>query len=100
MGRWFPGYDAAVQAATGLFSINGPSEPGPARIGIPVVDLATGMNAVIGICIAGIERQSSGIGQLIDITLYDSKLGLMFPHGANWFLDKKLLRELEMRIPM
>ena len=86
----FPGYDAAVQAATGLFSVNGPSDSGPTRIGIPVVDLATGMNAVIGICMAIIERQSSGIGQLVDITLYDSGLGLMFPHGANWFLDKKL----------
>ena len=73
-----------------LFSVNGSSDSSPTRIGIPIVDLATGMNAVIGICMAIIERQSSGLGQLVDITLYDSGVGLMFPHGANWFLDGKI----------
>ena len=86
----FPGYDAAVQAITGLFSINGAPETEPTRIGIPVVDLGTGLNAVIGICMALIERQRSGLGQMIDITLYDTGVSLMFPHGANWFLNGEL----------
>jgi len=86
----FPGYDAAVQAMTGLFSVNGAPETNPTRIGIPIVDLGTGLNAVIGICMAIIERQRSGLGQMIDITLYDTGVSLMFPHGANWFLDGKL----------
>ena len=86
----FPGYDAAIQATTGLFSVNGAPETSPTRIGIPIVDLGTGLNAVIGICMAIIERQKSGCGQMIDITLFDTGVSLMFPHGANWFLDGKL----------
>ena len=87
----YPGYDAAVQAMTGLFSINGAPDPdgGPTRIGIPVVDLGMGMNSVIGICMALLERNNSGLGQSIDITLYDSGLALQFPHAANWFMGGK-----------
>lgn len=83
----YPGYDAAVQAMTGLFSINGSPDSGPTRIGIPIVDLGMGMNAVIGICMALIERQKSGLGQAIDITLYDTGVALQFPHGSNWFMS-------------
>jgi formyl-CoA transferase len=42
----FPGYDAMVQASAGLVSVNGAPESGPVRIGVPVVDLSTGMNPV------------------------------------------------------
>src|ERR1700754_5232294 len=41
----YPGYDAMVQAWAGLVSVNGSPESGPVRIGVPVVDLSTGMNA-------------------------------------------------------
>ncbi len=83
----YPGYDAAVQAMTGLFSINGSPQSGPTRIGIPIVDLGMGMNAVIGICMALIERHTSGLGQAIDISLYDTGVALQFPHGSNWFMS-------------
>jgi len=83
----YPGYDAAVQAMTGLFSINGSPQSGPTRVGIPIVDLGMGMNAVIGICMALIERNTSGLGQAIDITLYDTGVALQFPHGSNWFMS-------------
>ena len=87
----YPGYDAAIQAMTGLFSINGAPDPdgGPTRIGIPVVDLGMGMNAVIGICMALLERHTSGFGQSIDITLYDTGVALQFPHASNWFMGGK-----------
>jgi crotonobetainyl-CoA:carnitine CoA-transferase CaiB-like acyl-CoA transferase len=40
-----PGYDAAVQAMTGIMSINGEADGGPLRVGLPVVDMVTGLNA-------------------------------------------------------
>jgi len=86
----YPGYDAALQAITGLFSINGAPDSGPTRFGTPVVDLVTGLNSVIGICMALIERERSGLGQQIDITLYDTGVSLLFPHGSNWFMSGKL----------
>jgi crotonobetainyl-CoA:carnitine CoA-transferase CaiB-like acyl-CoA transferase len=82
-----PGYDAAIQALTGLMSVNGESGGGPLRVGLPVVDMVTGLNAVIGVLLALQERERSGKGQFVEAALYDSGLSLLHPHGANWFLD-------------
>jgi crotonobetainyl-CoA:carnitine CoA-transferase CaiB-like acyl-CoA transferase len=82
----FPGYDAMVQASAGLVSVNGAPEAGPVRIGVPVVDLSTGMNACIGILMALYERNRSGQGQFIDATLYDSAVALHQPHAPNYFM--------------
>jgi crotonobetainyl-CoA:carnitine CoA-transferase CaiB-like acyl-CoA transferase len=82
-----PGYDAAVQAMTGIMSINGEAEGGPLRVGLPVVDMVTGLNAVIGVLLALQERQRSGRGQFVEAALYDSGLSLLHPHAANWFID-------------
>jgi formyl-CoA transferase len=90
----FPGYDAAVQATTGLFSVNGSADSGPTRLGIPIVDLGTGMNAVIGICMALLERTRSDLGQQVDITLFDTGVGLLFPHASNWFMNGKVPKRI------
>ena len=82
----FPGYDAMVQASAGLVSVNGATDSGPVRIGVPVVDLSTGMNACIGILMALYERNRSGKGQFVDITLYDSAVALQHPHAPNYFM--------------
>jgi crotonobetainyl-CoA:carnitine CoA-transferase CaiB-like acyl-CoA transferase len=82
----FPGYDAMVQASSGLVSVNGSPESGPVRIGVPVVDLSTGMNACIGILMALYERNRSGKGQFVDATLYDSAIALHQPHAPNYFV--------------
>ena len=85
----FPGYDAAVQAMTGLMSLNGEPEGAPVRVGVPVVDLATGMNSAIAILLALQERHRSGRGQSLEVTLYDSAVALLHPYAANWFLSGK-----------
>ncbi len=82
----YPGYDAMVQASAGLVSVNGAPEAGPVRIGVPVVDLSTGMNACIGILMALYERNRSGTGQFVDATLYDSAIALHQPHAPNYFM--------------
>ena len=87
-----PGYDAAVQAMAGLMSINGEAEGDPLRVGLPVVDMVTGLNAVIGVLLALHERAASGQGQLVDAALYDSGLSLLHPHAANWFMSGKIPR--------
>jgi len=85
-----PGYDAAVQAMTGIMSINGEADAGPLRVGLPVVDMVTGLNATLGVLLALQERTRSGRGQLVEAALYDSGLSLLHPHAANWFTDGKV----------
>lgn len=88
LGAW-PGYDAAIQAMSGIMSVNGEASGEALRVGLPVVDMVTGLNAVIGILLALQERQRSGLGQLVDAALYDSAISLLHPHAPNWFLDEK-----------
>ena len=84
-----PGYDAILQAMTGLMSINGDPSTGPLRMGTPVVDLATGLYSAIGILMALHERRSSGLGQFLDMTLHDCGMALLHPQAANYFLNGK-----------
>ena len=80
-----PGYDAAVQAVAGLMSVNGEPSAQPLRIGIPLVDIATGMNAALGILLALFERSRSGRGQLVETTLFDTAVSILHPHLVNYF---------------
>ncbi|MFZ9432865.1 MAG: CaiB/BaiF CoA transferase family protein [Burkholderiaceae bacterium] len=88
-----PGYDAAIQALSGIMSVNGePDARGgePLRVGLPVVDMVTGLNAALGISFALLERQRSGLGQFLEVALYDAGLSLLHPHAANHLMDGRI----------
>lgn len=78
-----PGYDAAVQALSGIMSINGDPEGEAMRVGVPIVDVTTGLSAVIGVLLALNERERSGRGQSIESALYDNALFSLYPHSIN-----------------
>jgi len=82
-----PGYDAVVQAMGGLMSINGEPDGAPLRVGTPVVDLGSALNATIAILLALQERNRSGRGQFVEATLYDTAITLLYPYTANWLLS-------------
>lgn len=84
-----PGYDAVVQAMSGMMSINGTPESGPVRVGTPMVDLGTGLYAAIAIMMALYERDRSHKGQKIDVSLYDCAIALLHPHGPNALMSGK-----------
>lgn len=81
-----PGYDAIIQAMTGMIAATGSPASGPMRIGVPLVDITTGLYAAIGILMALAERQRSGLGQFLETTLYETGLAIMHPHAANYFM--------------
>jgi crotonobetainyl-CoA:carnitine CoA-transferase CaiB-like acyl-CoA transferase len=84
-----PGYDAVIQAMAGLMSVNGQADSGPLRIGLPIVDMVTGLNALAGVLLALNERHRSGVGQSLDITLYDCGVSLLHPHVPNYLASGK-----------
>ncbi|MGU7769171.1 CaiB/BaiF CoA transferase family protein [Burkholderia sp. MR1-5-21] len=84
-----PGYDAAVQAFTGLMSVNGEAGGAPLRVGVPIVDLVTGLNAALGVLMALRERDASGKGQFVESTLFDCALSILHPHTPNYFHSGK-----------
>ena len=85
-----PGYDAALQAMSGMMSVNGETGSRALRVGVPVCDLVTGLNAVIGILMAVQERHASGKGQVVDVSLLDAGLSMLHPHSANFLATGKL----------
>ncbi|HYG43349.1 MAG TPA: CoA transferase [Bordetella sp.] len=85
-----PGYDAAVQAMAGLLSINGDVAGDPVRIGVPVVDLTTGMNAAMAVLLALQARHRTGRGQLADVSLYDSAVSVAHPFLTNYLHSGKV----------
>lgn len=84
-----PGYDAVIQALSGLMSINGSEESGPMRIGVPLVDHLTAYTAFSGILMALFQRQQTGQAQRVEATLYDTALSLLIPHAHNWGISGK-----------
>lgn len=80
-----PAYDTAMQALCGLMSVNGTAETGPMRVGLPVVDMTTGLNAMIGILLALQARHITGQGQLVETTLFANAVALLHPHTSNYF---------------
>jgi formyl-CoA transferase len=84
-----PGYDAIIQAMSGMMAVNGTRESGPLRIAVPLVDIATGLYAAIGILMAVAARANTGRGQFVETTLFDAGLAIMHPHAANYFLSGK-----------
>ncbi|OKO89147.1 hypothetical protein AC629_07350 [Bradyrhizobium sp. NAS80.1] len=79
-----PGYDTVVQAIAGCMSVNGRAETGPTRVGMSIVDLGTAMNALAAILLAAYERERSGLGQKLDVCLYDCALSYLHPHAAGY----------------
>ena len=85
-----PGYDAIVQAMTGLMSMNGdPTGSGPMRMGTAVVDMGTGLYSAVAILMALHARTVSGLGQYLDMTLHDCAMAFLHPPAANYFLSVK-----------
>lgn len=86
----FPGYDAIVQAMAGWFSVNGEEGSQPTRLGLAMVDMGTGLYSAISILMALVERNRSGQGQYLDMTLYDCAVSLMHPHIVNYNYSGKI----------
>ena len=88
-----PGYDAMIQAISGLMSVTGvpDGEPGagPIKVGVAVSDLITGLYAAIAISSALVERELSGRGQYIDLALLDTQVAALANQSLNYLMTGK-----------
>lgn len=79
-----PAYDVNVQAASGLMSITGSPKTAPTRTGAPIIDYATGLSAAFAISAALVQRQTTGLGDFIDVSMLDTAMFLMCSTVADY----------------
>jgi crotonobetainyl-CoA:carnitine CoA-transferase CaiB-like acyl-CoA transferase len=89
-----PGYEALMQAFSGIMSITG--EPGgqPVRAGVSFLDLTTGILCALGVSNAIIQRQRTGLGQRVDGSLLETAVSLLAFHAEGYLLTGALPRAL------
>jgi crotonobetainyl-CoA:carnitine CoA-transferase CaiB-like acyl-CoA transferase len=77
-----PAYDMIVQAMSGAMSLTGEPDGPPVRSGIPLGDIAAGMYGVVGILAAVMERDKTGRGKLIDVSMLDCQVAMLSYQAA------------------
>ena len=86
-GHRRPAFDQVAQATGGGMSITGPDREHPVRAGIPIGDLGGGMFGVMGILAALYERERSGRGQEVDISMLDGQISMLNYMATMHFLS-------------
>ncbi|GLV47941.1 CoA transferase [Thermus sp. LT1-2-5] len=81
-----PGYDAALQGYTGIMSVTGEPQGPPMKVGVAWIDVMTGMMGAVAVLAALWERERSGLGQHIDLSLFDVGLFALANLGESYLL--------------
>jgi crotonobetainyl-CoA:carnitine CoA-transferase CaiB-like acyl-CoA transferase len=80
--RLLPGYDALLQARTGLLSVTGRENQPPVRVGVSILDQSSGFWAALAILVALYDRLNTGRGQYVSTSLFESGIFFMGYHLA------------------
>jgi crotonobetainyl-CoA:carnitine CoA-transferase CaiB-like acyl-CoA transferase len=88
-----PGFDQIAQGMGGLMSITGQPGQGPLRVGIPIADLTAGLFCALGILVALLERQESGVGQWVQTSLLQAQIFMLDFQAARWLVKHEVPRQ-------
>ena len=80
------GYEALMQAFSGVMSITGEPGSAPVRAGVSALDIMTGTLCAFGVLAALMQRQATGRGQRVDGSLFDTAMGLLNFQAQNFLL--------------
>ncbi|MCP5145943.1 MAG: CoA transferase [Gammaproteobacteria bacterium] len=84
-------YDFMIQAMGGLMSVTGEADAnpggGPQKVGVPIVDLMTGMYATVAILAALANRDATGQGEFIDLAMLDVQAAMLANQAMNYLIS-------------
>jgi crotonobetainyl-CoA:carnitine CoA-transferase CaiB-like acyl-CoA transferase len=85
-----PGFDQIAQGMGGLMAITGEPGTGPMRAGIAVADSSAGLYCAMGILTALLEREVSGKGQWVHVSLLQAMIAMLDFQAARWLIAKEV----------
>lgn len=87
-------YDFMIQAMGGLMSVTGERDDqpggGPQKVGVPIVDIMTGMYSAVAILAALVKRDATGVGENIDIAMLDVQIAMLANQAMNYLISNKV----------
>jgi len=83
--RMLPGFDQVLQGMGGLMSITGELGGPPIKVGVAIADISGGMFASNGILVALYNREKTGKGQMVDVSLLDSQIAWLTYRAGAYF---------------
>ena len=92
-------YDFMIQAMGGLMSLTGERDGAPQKVGVPIIDLMTGMYATVAILASLAQRAENGEGETIDLAMLDVAAGLLANQAMNWLVGGKVPHRAGNRHP-
>lgn len=84
--RDLPAFDLTLQARGGMMGLTGEPRGEPVRCGVPMGDLAGGLFSALAVSAALYERERTGVGRFIDLSLLDCQVGLLSYAAGNWLM--------------
>lgn len=87
-----PALDIVVQAKSGLMSVTGEEDGPPVKVGVAISDLAAGLYATIAVLGALRVRERDGVGQLLDVSMFESSVSLAVWEAGTYFTTGEVPR--------
>ncbi|MDP9295762.1 MAG: CoA transferase, partial [Actinomycetota bacterium] len=85
-----PGYDIIMQALSGLMSVTGERNGQPVKVGVALLDVVAGLYAAAGVLAALYERERTGRGRHVSVSLFDASVAAMVNQAANYLLGGQI----------
>jgi crotonobetainyl-CoA:carnitine CoA-transferase CaiB-like acyl-CoA transferase len=85
-----PGFDPMVQAEAGFMSLNGFAESPPVRTGPAIMDISTSLMACNAVLAALMARTQSGLGQRVEVSLFDTAVSMLGFHAMNHLVSGQM----------
>ncbi|MEO8308921.1 MAG: CoA transferase [Pseudomonadota bacterium] len=92
--RDWPAIDNIVQATSGMMMLSGAEGDPPVRVGFPIVDTLTGQTAAVAILAALVQRERTGVGAYIDVSMLDASMAFMTSALTPFLITGKTLKRL------
>lgn len=92
-------YDVVLQAESGFMGMNGTEESGPVKMPVALIDLLAAHQLKEGLLLALLQKQQTGKGAVVDVSLYDAALASLANQASNWLMAGHLPTRLGSKHP-